>query len=92
MYMDVALESGMVQNYMEDSVILNAVGSATVGSTVTVAHGLTSVPSFVTLTSQASGMAWLVTTVSGAPEGWDATNIYVATNVASLPFLAKVEV
>ncbi len=91
MYMDVPIGSGLIQNYMEDSVVLNGTGSATAGSTVTIPHGLSNTPTDVMLTAQASGFLWLVTS-AGAPNGWDSTNIYVATSVASLPFLAKVEV
>jgi hypothetical protein len=91
MYMDVPIGSGLIQNYMEESVVLNGTGAVTLGDTVTLAHGLANTPTFVALTPLASGSVWLVTS-DEAPYGWDSTNIYAATSVASLPFLAKVEV
>lgn len=90
MVMDVPLQDGLVTNAMTNSVILTGAGAATVGATVTLAHGLAETPSFAALTPLASGEVWLVPQASGLP--WDGTNVYVATNVANLAFMAKVEV
>lgn len=90
MVVDVPLQDGLVTNAMTNSVVITGQGSATAGATVPVPHGLATTPSFAVPVALGSGFAWLVPQNGGA--AWDATNVYVATDVASLAFTVKVEV
>lgn len=90
MVIDVPLADNLVTNAMENSVILTGTTSATIGTAVAVPHGLTTIPAWVNLAALGSGVLYFEPQGNGL--GWDETNIYVVATVASLDFLAKVEV